>query len=326
MTASPSAATALKIDESRTVEQIAANLRRIHESRHTGGLLMGLSGGMDSAVLSTLVVHALGKEALHVCFLRERHSETESERKARLVADWLDLELEIEDISEAIRQRGLYSPLIMRVIGLSRFLNRHVIHGAHHLVSGETPFMTTLRQDKFEDNPIKRFFYNLTVRKVEGAFNGRQLYRREALEEKARQRNALMIGAGNRSEVLTGWFVKDGVDDFPHSPLAGLYKTQVCQLARYLDLPREIIDQPPSPDLMRGVTDEVALGLDYDRIDLVLDAIERGRSNEQLLAEGLTQSEIDTVREMNRRSEWKRNPDHPVPPADGGIQGGLRVN
>jgi NAD+ synthase len=326
MTASPSAATVLKIDESRTVEQIAADLRRIHESRHTGGLLMGLSGGLDSAVLSTLVVHTLGKEALHVCFLRERHSETDSERKARLMAEWLDLELEIEDISEAIRQRGLYSPLIMRLIGLSRFLNRHVIHGAHRLVSGETPFMTTLRQDKFKDEPIKRFFYNLTVRKVEGAFNGRQLHRREVLEKKARQRNALMIGAGNRSEVLTGWFVKDGVDDFPHSPLAGLYKTQVCQLARYLDLPREIIDQPPSPDLMRGVTDEVALGLDYDRIDLVLDALERDRPDRELIAAGLTQPEIDTVREMNRRSEWKRNPGHPVPPTDGGIEGGLRVN
>ncbi|HUU90014.1 MAG TPA: NAD(+) synthase [Phycisphaerae bacterium] len=326
MTARPSAATVLKIDESRTVEQIAANLRQIRDGEHTGGLQMGLSGGLDSAVLSALVVRALGTEALHVCFLRDRDNETESERKARLMAEWLGLDLEVEDIAEAIRQRGLYSPLIMRLISLSPFVNRHVIHGAHHLISGETPFMTTLRQEKFENEPIKRFFYNLTVRKVAGAFNGRQMYRREVLEEKARQRNALMIGAGNRSEVLTGWFVKDGVDDFPHSPLAGLYKTQVCQLARYLDLPQEIIDQAPSPDMMRGITDEVALGLDYDRIDLVLNAMEGDGPDSELIAAGLTQPQIDLVREMHRRSEWKRNPNHPPPPADGGIRGGLRAN
>jgi len=326
MMAAPPITAVLQIDESRAVDQIAANLRQIRDGQHTGGLLMGLSGGLDSAVLSTLVVRALGKDALHICYLRERDNETDSERKARLMAEWLGVNLEVDDIAEAIRQRGLYSPLIMRLIGLSRFINRHVIHGAHRLVSGETPFMTTLLQDRFEGKPIKRFFYNQTVRKVEGAFNGRQLYRREVLEQKARQRNALMIGAGNRSEVLTGWFVKDGVDDFPHSPLAGLYKTQVCQLARYLDLPQEIIDQAPSPDMMRGVTDEVALGLDYDRIDLVLDAIERDGPDSELIDAGLTQPQIDMVREMHRRSEWKRNPDHPPPPADGSIRGGLRVN
>jgi len=326
MMAGPSAAAVLKIDESRSVEQIAANLRRIREARHAGGLLMGLSGGIDSGVLATLVVRLLGKEALHVCFLSDRSNNTNSERRARLMAEWLGLGLEVEDITEAIRQRGLYSPLIMRLVHVSRFLNRHVIHGAHRLVSGETPFMTTLRQLKFENEPVKRFFYNLTVRKVETASSERAVYRRQALEKKARDRNALVIGAGNRSEVMTGWFTKDGVDDFPHSPLAGLYKTQVRQLARYLDLPREIADAQPSPDLMPGMTDEVGLGLDYDRIDLVLDAIERGRSDEQLLAEGLTQPEIDTVREMNRLSEWKRNPNHPPPAADGGGHGGLRVN
>lgn len=326
MTPGPSAAQTLKIDEPRAIEQIAANLRGLLGPEYPGSLLLGLSGGLDSAVLSTLVVRNLGPDVLHVCFLRERDSESDSQRKARLMAEWLGLDLEVEDVSQAIRDRGLYSPFIMRVIGLSRFANRHIIHRLHHFVAGETPFMTTLRQAKFEGEPIRRFVHNLTTRKVEAAFNGRQLYRREALEEKARQRRALVIGAANRSEVLTGWFVKDGVDDFPHSPLAGLYKTQVFQLARHLNLPDEIIAQAPSPDMMRGVTDEVALGLDYDRIDLVLDAMERDAPDAELLAAGLTQRQIDMVREMNRRSDWKRNPHFPAPPADGGIHGGLRVN
>lgn len=325
-TAAASAEEVLRIDASRAVETIEAAIRGLHTPAYPGGIVMGLSGGLDSALLSTLVVRALGKDMLHVFFLRERHSESDSPRKARLMADWLGVDLEIEDIAEAIRQRGLYSSLIMRLIGVSRFLNRSVLHQTHHVVSGETPFMTTLRQEKFAGQPIRRWIHSRTAGHIEKAFNGRQLYRRERLEEKAKDLGAQVIGAGNRSEVLTGWFVKDGVDDFPFSPIAGLYKTQVCQLSRHLGLPAEIIDQAPSPDMMPGVTDEVALGLDYPRIDMVLDAIERERPDADLLAFDVAQHQIDMVREMTRLSAWKRNPNHPAPAVDGGIRGGFRVN
>ena len=88
---------------------------------------------------------------------------------------------------------------------------------------------------------------------------------------------ACIIGAANRSEGMTGWFVPGGADDMPFQPLMGLYKTQVRQLARHLEVPVEIIRQAPSPDMMRGVTDEVALGIAYEKLDIVLDGIDRGR-------------------------------------------------
>ena len=316
----------LELEAPRAVAALEAHLRELRTPAFPGGLLMGLSGGIDSALLATLVVRALGPEALHVAFLRERDNESASEVKARRMAEWLDLDLEVENITDAIRDRGHYSPFIMRLVGLSRFLNRNVVHKLHKIVTGETPFMSTLRQHRFEGAPVRRFLYGLTGAKVADAFNGRQLYRRQRLEEMAVERKARLIGAGNRTEVMTGWFVQDGVDDVPDSPIAGLYKTQVWQLSRHLGLPEDIIDQAPSPDMMRGITDEVALGLDYARIDFVLDAIDRGRPDEGLLAEGLTQRQVDLVREMHRLSEWKRNPDHPVPPVDGGIEGGFRVS
>ncbi|MFO8015288.1 MAG: NAD(+) synthase [Phycisphaerae bacterium] len=326
MPATLSAESVLDLDAPRAVAALEAAIRDARTPEYPGGILMGLSGGVDSALLATLVVRALGDDLLHVAFLRERDNESTSELKARRMAEWLDLDLEVENITEAIRERGHYSPLIMRLVGLSRFLNRNVVHKLHKVVTGETPFMSTLRQHRFEGAPVRRFLYGLTGAKVTNAFNGRQLYRRQRLEEMAAEREARLVGAGNRTEVMTGWFVQDGVDDVPISPLAGLYKTQVWQLARHLGVPDDIIDQAPSPDMMRGITDEVALGLDYGRIDLVLDGIDRGRSDEELLAEGLTQREIDLVREMHRLSEWKRNPDHPPPPVDGGIDGGFRVN
>jgi NAD+ synthase len=86
------------------------------------------------------------------------------------------------------------------------------------------------------------------------------------LESKARAQNWLLLGAANRSEWETGWFVKDGVDDLPYQPLMGLYKTQVRQLGRYLGVPGEIQQQVPSPDMMRGISDEYALGMSYSTI------------------------------------------------------------
>ena len=325
MPATVSAESVLALDARRTVAALEAHLRDLHTPAYPGGLLMGLSGGVDSALLATLVVRALGPEALHVAFLRERDNESTSQVKAERMAEWLDLRLEVENITDAIRERGHYSPLIMRLVRLSRFLNRNIVHKLHTIVTGETPFLSTLRKDRFAGAPVRRFLYGLTGAKVANAFNGRQLYRRQRLEEMAVQRQARLIGAGNRTEVMTGWFVQDGVDDVPDSPLAGLYKAQVWQLARHLGLPEDIIDQATSPDMMRGITDEVALGLDYGRIDMVLDAIDRGRPDEDLLAEGLTQRQIDLVREMHRLSAWKRNPDHPTPAVDGGADGGYRV-
>jgi len=71
------------------------------------------------------------------------------------------------------------------------------------------------------------------------------------------------LGTANRSEYLVGWFVKDGIDDLPFSPLIGLYKTQVRQLSEFLGLPFKIRNRLASPDMVKGITDEFALGISY---------------------------------------------------------------
>lgn len=315
----------LRIDEERAVEQFEAHIRKARVSRDASGVLMGLSGGLDSALLAALVVRALGKESVHVTFLSDRDTDKESERKARLVADSLGLELEIQDIEAEMRKRGIYAPLVMWMTALSGFANCHIVYKLYRLMWGETCFLSTLRQDRFQGQPYRERIYEQTVGKVEVAFNARQVYRREVLEKKARAENILLLGAANRSESLTGWFVKGGVDDLALQPLTGLYKTQVRQLASYLDLPSEITEQPPSPDMMRGITDEIALGISYSKLDIILDGIESGLPDERLVAKGLSRREIHLVRELNRLSGWKRAPEPATLPVDGRAAGGLRV-
>jgi len=84
----------------------------------------------------------------------------------------------------------------------------------------------------------------------------------------------LVIGTGNKSEILTGYFTVagDGACDF--LPIGDLYKTQVREMARHLGLPPRIVDQTPTAGLWKGQTDEGELGITYDELDRILLGIE----------------------------------------------------
>jgi NAD+ synthase len=144
------------------------------------------------------------------------------------------------------------------------------------------------------------------------------------MEKKAERENLLLLGAANRTESMIGWFVKNGVDDLPIQPLSGLYKTQIRQLAAYLGLPREVVDQPPSPDMMKGITDEMAIGYSYAKMDLVLDYLEGGVTLEGLIKNNVTSKEIRDIKEIKRLSAWKRGKKKEIP-VDGGPRGGYRT-
>ncbi|MEN6393996.1 MAG: NAD(+) synthase, partial [Anaerolineaceae bacterium] len=118
---------------------------------------------------------------------------------------------------------------------------------------------------------------------------------------------------------------KGGVDDLPDQPLIGLYKTQVRQMAGYLGVPQHVQKQAPSADMVRGVSDEYAIGMRYSTLDLGLDYLARGVSLEDLLSAGITDKDVQRIREMKVLSQWKRQDSIAPPAIDGSIHGGLRV-
>ncbi len=305
----------LSIDAADTAARIEVYLSRLVEENRADGILLGLSGGIDSAVLAALAVRAVGPEKVHAAFLYDRDSEKSSEYKARLVAEFLGIKLEVQDISPNMRRQGVYSPLIMRLVTWSRRFNRMIQH-FYCLMFRENPFMSTLKEGcgELEQNPVKRLVYNLTVRHFENGFYERHRYRREVLEQRAKRENLLLIGAANRSEALVGWFVKDGIDDLYYQPMIGLYKTQVWQLADYLALPVEVRNQIPSPDMMLGITDEFGIGVPYRTLDIIFHGLELGMDEEQITAMGPTYDQIRLALELNRLSAWKRESPHAEPP------------
>ncbi len=83
----------------------------------------------------------------------------------------------------------------------------------------------------------------------------------------ANRLNYLVVGSGNRSELAVGYFTKHGDGGSDLIPLGNLVKMQVRELAEYLEIPRVIIDKPPSAGLWDGQTDEAELGLTYEELD-----------------------------------------------------------
>lgn len=323
----PVCSSLLRIDEAKAVQELGSYLRNACSESGATAVLLGLSGGIDSAVMATIAVHALEASGVRAAYLYDQHSAPGLRKNARIVAGWLGLELEETSIEPPMRQAGVYSSYAMRLTSFAAGLNR-LLHEAYRVVVGEAPFVSSLRLGGAEtpvDNTRIRGYLTV-IRQLEAAFNSRHIYRRQALETEAAAGNCLLLGAANRTEWLTGWFVQGGVDDLPNQPLRGLYKTQVRQLAAFLELPAEVVSAIPSPDMMRGITDEFALGMAYGSIDVALDFLDDGLTAQEASEAGATHEQIRRVQEMKRLSAWKRGSSRLLPPVDGGPSGGLRLS
>ncbi|WP_152039858.1 NAD+ synthase [Salinigranum salinum] len=129
----------------------------------------------------------------------------------------------------------------------------------------------------------------------------------------ANHENRIVLGTGNRSEALTGYFTKYGDQAVDCNPIGGLYKQQVRQLAAALGLPRDLVMKTPSAEMWLGQTDEEEMGLDYDTLDAVLALhVDGPLSKAATVRElGVEPAHVDRVVDLYERSAHKRR----MPPA-----------
>jgi NAD+ synthase len=116
----------------------------------------------------------------------------------------------------------------------------------------------------------------------------------------AQANDYLVLGSGNRTELMVGYFTKYGDGGADLLPLGDFYKTEVWELARKLGVPREVVERPPSAGLWPGQTDEAELGITYRELDRVLEAIASGDT------EDVTTSSLKRVETMIASSAHKR--------------------
>jgi NAD+ synthase len=147
----------------------------------------------------------------------------------------------------------------------------------------------------------------LAVRDKRAKGNVKARLRMAALYAEAARRGALVLGTGNKSELLTGYFTKWGDGGCDLLPIGDLYKTQVRALAQDIEIPGAIIRKTPSAGLWPGQTDEGELGIGYDELDQVLLGLELKMDDREIVRRTkLPAQEVAMVRARVESTSHKR--------------------
>jgi NAD+ synthase len=266
----------LKIDPGATTDQLVARLR--HDIYHTlrrRGAVVGISGGIDSSVVLALCVRACGPQRVIGLIMPDRDSSPESTPLAQALARHYGVESIVENITDALTGLGCYR---RRDEAIARVFPEY--NPATYKAK------IVLPQNVLESDALNVFY--LTIISPDGQVKGKRIPPREYLQivaasnfkqrtrmavlyYHAELRNYAVIGTSNKNEHDQGFFVKYGDGAADVQPIAHLYKTQVYQLARYLDVPQEIQSRPPTTDTYSAecTQEEFFFRLPFDLMDLL---------------------------------------------------------
>ena len=311
----------LEIDPKIETERIISELRNsVRQLMHRYGGVVGVSGGVDSSVVLALCARAFGSNRVVAIAMPEKDSEPESERLARLVADHFGVELIMEDITPALDGYGCYS---RRDEAISRIFPEYDADSGYKA-------KIVLPQNVLDEDTLNVF--SLTVITPEGkektkrlplreylqivaASNFKQRTRMSMLYYHAELRNYAVIGTSIKNEHAQGFFVKYGDGGVDIQPVVHLLKTQIYQLARYLNIPEEIQKRTPTTDTYSAQCSqqEFFYRLPFETMDLLWFAQEQNIpvheiSNEMGLTPDQVQRAFKDFTSKQRTTEYLRLP------------------
>lgn len=157
--------------------------------------------------------------------------------------------------------------------------------------------------------PVDAFFKN--KKDASSLRQGNKMARERMchLYDYSSESGALVLGTSNKTELLLGYGTIFGDLASAINPIGDLYKSQIWDLAEFLEVPKEIIKKQPSADLWEGQTDEEELGYSYEEIDRLMYFIVDERYPDQFILEaGYKQSTIDDIKKRIQRNQFKRRP------------------
>jgi NAD+ synthase len=266
----------MDLDLEATAVRLASGLREAVVKRlRRRGLVVAVSGGIDSACVAALGVRALGPERVHALLLPERDSAAESTRLGAKLCDALGIERTVQDIAPILTAAGCY---------------RHREDAVRSVFPEFQPAMRwkmVLEGDRLETGRLSFFSavvelptgetrsFRLTPEaylKIVAATNFKQRTRKMLEYFHADRLNFAVAGTPNRLEYDQGFFVKLGDGAADVKPIASLYKTQVYALARHVGVIDEILCREPTTDTysLEQSQEEFYFSIDYRRLDLLL--------------------------------------------------------
>ena len=291
----------LRIDPVReTVRIVSALQQQLSKTLKRRGLVIGLSGGIDSTVTAALAVRALGRERIFGLLMPERHSDSETSSLGRKVAESLGIACQEEIITGILEALGCYrryEEAVREVIPEfgPGWVSKLVIGS---ITSGQKYTTFSIVAQAPDGNVIRERVTLSSYLGIVAATNFKQRTRKMLEYYHADRLNYAVAGTPNRLEYDQGFFVKNGDGAADVKPIAHLYKSQVYQLAEYLEVPVEIRHRPPTTDTysMPQGQDEFYFALPYESMDLCLYGKNHGLAAEVVAAAaGLSRETVESV-------------------------------
>jgi len=246
----------ISLDPEETSVVIKDFIKTYVKNSSCKGVVIGLSGGVDSAVTAVLCKEALGEKNIKCIFLPDDTTTKIDYKHYELIVKNFNLfskKIEISDIIKDFSSKSVLKP------------------------------------DKFALANIKA--------------RTRMIF----IYEYANITNNLVCGTSNKSEILVGYFTKYGDGGVDIMPIGDVYKTQVYQIARFLKIPKEIINKPPTAGLWKDQSDEKELKLSYSKLDLILAGLERKMELKDIADfVNVKIKEVERIKNMRIISEHKR--------------------
>jgi NAD+ synthase len=309
----------LAFDPEQAVSDLGKKLKKtVVETLAKRGVVVAISGGIDSSVCAALSVAALGKERVFGLLLPVRDSSPASQELGEAVCRLMGIPFEVKDISPTLEAIGCYAQRDAAIRKLfadygADWKNKIVISRRSFLSDQLNYFRLVVEtsdgQRAEERLPLKEYL------QIVAATNFKQRIRKTLEYFHADRLNYAVVGTPNRLEYDQGFFVRNGDGAADVKPIAHLYKSQVYALGRHFKLPEGVVSSSPTTDtysLEQG-QDEFYFSLPYQTMDLVLFGMNHGRTEEEVAREtGLLPEQVGRAftdilgkRRTTRALHWK---------------------
>ena len=291
----------LEIDPQQWCSNIESFIRTKFIESKKDGILVTVSGGLDSSVVASLATKAVGKDNVTALMLPERFGNPDANLYGKLIIRQLDIKSKKIYINPIIRSLKI-SDLLLTFLG-GRELWKNRIEKVKQKKGDEVykGYVKMLRGERVE-----------TFQKYTSKINGRQRARLLYAYKYSEDNNLLLVGSTHKTERSVGLFVKFGIDDCADiMPLKNIYRSQILQIGQHMGIPTEILNRTPNPDMVPGVTDKYVSYLDLpaQQVDLILLGLENKMTPKEIAAQlKIIEEKVLQIQEIVRLTETQRNP------------------